>query len=106
MRGNHWDRYRGYDLDRDGAGDVPYAPVRLFALVVERAPAALVLVRSLVAGALDLAERVAPVLTPATLIDPAPLMRRPVLAPVQAGALSLDGRVTLTGRREAAPEEF
>jgi nitrous oxidase accessory protein len=85
IRGNHWDRYRGYDLDRDGTGDVPHAPVRLFALVVERAPAALVLVRSLVADALDLAERVAPVLTPATLVDQAPLMRRPSFPAIEAG---------------------
>ena len=26
--GNYWDRYSGYDLDRDGTGDVPFAPVR------------------------------------------------------------------------------
>lgn len=77
VRGNYWDRYRGYDLDRDGTGDVPHAPVRLFALIVERAPAALLLVRSVVADALDLAERVAPVLTPAALRDEAPLMRAP-----------------------------
>ena len=75
VRGNYWDRYRGYDLDRDGVGDVPHAPVRLFALVVERAPAALLLVRSVVADALDLAERLAPVLTPIALVDSAPLMR-------------------------------
>ena len=78
VRGNYWDRYRGYDLDRDGSGDVPHAPVRLFALIVERAPAALLLVRSVIADALDLAERVAPVLTPASLSDTAPLMRPPL----------------------------
>ncbi|MBX9928762.1 MAG: nitrous oxide reductase family maturation protein NosD, partial [Gemmatimonadaceae bacterium] len=42
---NWWDAYRGYDLDRDGIGDIPFRPVRLFALVVERHPAALVLLR-------------------------------------------------------------
>ncbi len=77
VRGNYWDRYRGYDLDRDGVGDVPHAPVRLFALVVERAPAALLLVRSVIADALDLLERIAPELTPATLVDDAPRMREP-----------------------------
>lgn len=74
---NFWDRYRGYDLDRDGVGDVPHAPVRLFALVVEQSPPALVLLRSVVVDMLDLAERVLPVLTPATLIDDRPLMRAP-----------------------------
>ncbi len=84
VRGNYWDRYRGYDLGRDGVGDVPHAPVRLFALVVERAPAALLLVRSVIADALDLLERIAPMLTPATLIDAAPLMREPQRAPSAA----------------------
>jgi nitrous oxidase accessory protein len=61
---NYWDRYRGYDLDRDGIGDVPHAPVRLFALVVEQTPATLILLRSLLVDLLDLAERVIPALTP------------------------------------------
>jgi nitrous oxidase accessory protein len=77
VRGNFWDRYRGYDLDRDGRGDVAHAPIRLFALVLERAPAALLLVRSPIADALDLAERINPLLTPTALRDPAPLMRPP-----------------------------
>jgi nitrous oxidase accessory protein len=73
---NFWDRYRGYDLDRDGFGDVPFAPVRLFALVVEQTPAALILLRSPFVDLLDLAERVMPMLTPATLVDERPLMER------------------------------
>lgn len=75
--GNWWDRYRGYDLDRNGRGDVPHAPVRLFALLVEQSPPALVLVRSLLVDMIDVAERVVPALTPATLRDNAPLMRAP-----------------------------
>lgn len=71
---NEWDRYRGYDLDKDGFGDVPFAPVRLFALVVEQSPAAMVLLRSPVVDLLDFAERVMPMLTPATLVDERPLM--------------------------------
>jgi nitrous oxidase accessory protein len=74
FRGNHWDRYRGYDLDRDGFGDVPHPPVRLFALVVEQSPPALILLRSLFVDVLDLAERVMPSLTPRTLIDERPRM--------------------------------
>lgn len=76
FEGNWWDSYRGYDLDRDGAGDVPFRPVRLFALVVEKHPEALLLLRSPVVAVLDAAERVFPVLTPA-LADPRPLMRAP-----------------------------
>jgi nitrous oxidase accessory protein len=77
FRGNWFDRYRGYDLDRNGRGDVPHAPVRLFALLVEQSPAALVLVRSALVDLLDMAERVIPTLTPQTLRDEAPLMRAP-----------------------------
>jgi nitrous oxidase accessory protein len=72
---NYWDRYGGYDLDRDGYGDVPFAPVRLFALVVQQNPPALILLRSFFVSLLDAAERVAPVLTPATMVDHRPLMR-------------------------------
>jgi nitrous oxidase accessory protein len=75
LRGNYWDRYRGYDLDRDGVGDVAHLPVRLFSMVVEQSPAALVLLRSTFVELLDIAERVMPVLTPAAMRDDAPRMR-------------------------------
>ena len=75
--GNWWDAYRGYDLDHDGRGDVPFHPVRFFALVVEQHPATLLLLRSPLADILDVAERVLPVLTPAVLVDRHPLMRSP-----------------------------
>jgi nitrous oxidase accessory protein len=76
FRNNWWDRYRGYDLDGDGYGDVPFRPVRLFSLIVERNAPSLVLMRSLFVTLLDMAERVAPVLTPATLADERPRMMR------------------------------
>jgi len=72
--GNYWDRYTGYDLDRDGFGDVPFAPVRLFAIVVQQNKPVLILLRSFFVSLLDAAERVAPVLTPRTMTDPKPLM--------------------------------
>lgn len=72
---NHWSRYRGYDLTGDGFGDVPFRPVRLFGMLVERNPSSLILLRSLFADMLDLAERVLPVLTPETLVDARPSMR-------------------------------
>ena len=77
MSHNFWDAYRGYDLNRDGIGDVPHHPVRFFALIVENNPPTLLLLRSFLLDVLDLAERVLPVLTPATVVDTAPLMRRP-----------------------------
>jgi len=75
--GNWWADYSGYDLNRDGVGDTAFHPVRLFALVVEQHPAALLLLRSPLVSILDAAERVLPVLTPEALVDRHPLMRRP-----------------------------
>jgi nitrous oxidase accessory protein len=74
--GNYWDEYRGYDLDRDGTGDVPHRPVRLFSVIVEQRPAALILMRSTFATLLDAAERVLPSLTPDALMDATPAMKR------------------------------
>ncbi len=78
LRGNYWSRYRGYDLDGDGYGDVPFHPVGLFALLVERFPPVVLLLHSLLVELLELAERVLPVLTPAAIVDPRPLMGQPV----------------------------
>jgi nitrous oxidase accessory protein len=74
--GNYWDSYKGYDLDRDGVGDVPHWPVRLFSLLAARAEPALVLLRSAFVELLDAAERVLPVLTPSGVNDPRPSMHR------------------------------
>lgn len=102
--GNYWDRYRGYDLDRDGFGDVPHAPVRLFALVVEQTPAALILLRSAMVDLLDLAERVMPMLTPQTLIDERPRMRTPGRGRRTAGSGSVrDSRFPFPDARTRAP---
>ena len=73
---NYWSDYDGYDLNRDGIGDVPHRPVSLFAILVERYPQALVLLRSLVTDLLNTAERVMPVLTPESLVDEKPLMEK------------------------------
>lgn len=75
LSGNYFQAYRGYDLDRDGTGDVPHRPVRLFAVLVERNPPSMILLRSAFAGLLESAERVLPALTPATLVDEQPSMR-------------------------------
>ena len=61
---NYWDDYRGYDLDRDGVGDVPFHPVRLFALLVEQNRPLLILMRSAFVELLDAAERVLPAAHP------------------------------------------
>jgi nitrous oxidase accessory protein len=74
--GNYWDGYRGYDLDRDGIGDVPHRPVRLFSVIVGQNAPALILMRSAFVELLDNAERALPSLTPNTLVDSTPAMRR------------------------------
>ena len=73
---NYWSNYSGYDLDRDGFGDVPFRPVSLFSLVVEQNSPTLILHRSLLITLLDLAERVVPSLTPANVVDNEPSMKR------------------------------
>jgi nitrous oxidase accessory protein len=75
--GNFWDEYRGYDLDRDGRGDVPHHPVRLFSMIVSANESALVLLRSPIQSVLDAAERAFPTLTPEGLKDASPRIRRP-----------------------------
>jgi nitrous oxidase accessory protein len=75
FEGNHWSQYRGYDLEGDGVGDLAHRPVRLFSLIVQERPAAIVLLRSFFVDILEVAERVLPVLTPETLVDERPLMR-------------------------------
>ena len=74
--GNYWDAYHGYDLNRDGVGDVPFRPVRLFSMIVERHEPALLLLRSAFVELLDAAERVLPAMTPTNLADARPAMRR------------------------------
>jgi nitrous oxidase accessory protein len=76
---NFWDRYRGYDLDRDGFGDAPFRPVRLFSLVVEQNEPSLILLRSPFVDLLDAAERLLPILTPETMVDRRPLLTVPRL---------------------------
>jgi nitrous oxidase accessory protein len=72
--GNYYDDYRGYDLDRDGVGDVPHHPVRLFSLVVQQNEPSLILLRSVFVSLLDRAEQLLPGLTPQTLVDRRPAM--------------------------------
>lgn len=73
---NYWSEYNGYDLDKNGIGDVPYRPVKLYSLIVEKNRPTLVLLRSLFVGLLDSAEKIFPVLTPETLIDNSPAMKK------------------------------
>ena len=75
FEGNYWSNYSGYDLDKDGIGDVPHRPVKLFSYIVNRTPETLILLRSLFMDLIDFSERVSPVFTPDNLMDPKPQMR-------------------------------
>lgn len=72
---NYWDKYEGYDLDRNNVGDVPYRPVSIYSLITERNPTALMLFRSFMVSLLDRSEKVLPGLTPENLKDDHPRMR-------------------------------
>ncbi len=73
---NFWSAYVGYDLNRDGYGDVPHRPMTLFTQLVEQYPAALILLHSPLEYLLQYAERLLPVLLPSVIEDDRPLMGR------------------------------
>ncbi|HPH84453.1 MAG TPA: nitrous oxide reductase family maturation protein NosD [Ferruginibacter sp.] len=75
FNGNYWDKYEGYDLDKDKKGDVPYHPVSLYAMIVEQNPTAMILFRSFMATLLDKTEKLVPSVTPDQLKDNLPLMK-------------------------------
>ena len=71
---NYWSDYTGYDLDKDGIGDVPYRPVKLFSYIVNKTPETIVLLRSLFVDIINFSEKISPVFTPDDLMDNAPSM--------------------------------
>jgi nitrous oxidase accessory protein len=72
---NYWDKYEGYDINKDGIGDVPYHPVSMYAMIVEQNPTTLILMRSFMVSLLDKAEKAIPSLTPENLLDDKPVMK-------------------------------
>jgi nitrous oxidase accessory protein len=72
---NYWDKYEGYDLDKNGTGDVAYHPVSMYSMVIEQNPNSLLLLRSFMVSLLDKAEKAIPSLTPVHLQDEAPRMK-------------------------------
>ncbi|RYG51454.1 MAG: nitrous oxide reductase family maturation protein NosD, partial [Chitinophagaceae bacterium] len=78
FKNNYWDKYEGYDINRDKVGDIPYRPVSLYAMIIEQNPPAMILFRSFMASLLDKTEKVLPSITPENLKDDFPFMK-PVL---------------------------
>ena len=73
--GNYWSDYTGYDLDRNGFGDVPHRPVTMYAYLVGKVDVSILLLRSLFIEILNFAEKVTPLFVPEDLVDAKPLMR-------------------------------
>ncbi len=74
FNGNYWDKYEGYDLNKDKVGDVPYHPVSIYSMIIDNNPSALMLFRSLIVSLLDKSEKILPTVTPENLKDDYPQM--------------------------------
>ncbi|HVW14899.1 MAG TPA: nitrous oxide reductase family maturation protein NosD [Mucilaginibacter sp.] len=72
---NYWDKYEGYDLNKDGIGDVPYRPISLYAQIIEQNPQSVMLMRSFIVNLMDKVERAIPSVTPETVKDDKPMMK-------------------------------
>lgn len=75
-KGNYWSDYRGFDADRDGTGDRPYRPMRLFERLTDRFHDLKIFSGSPSVQAVDFAAVTFPVFAPTPKFeDTAPLMR-------------------------------
>jgi len=73
--GNHWSRYRGYDLGGDGIGDVPFGVQNVFQIMETKVPEVRFYLLSPASEVLRAAERALPILSLGDVEDPLPLMR-------------------------------
>lgn len=72
---NFWESYKGYDLNRDGFGDVPHKPVHFFGYWVAVYPFLMLLYDSPVVLFLQGIERAFPIVTPIDFEDLKPSIR-------------------------------
>ncbi len=72
--GNYWSGYDGYDLDRDGIGDVPYSIQNVFQVLESNIPEVRFYLLSPAARILEIAESSLPILELGDARDPLPLM--------------------------------
>lgn len=75
FRQNYWDRYEGYDLNRDKIGDVPYHPLSLYSVLADKNPSVMLLFRTFFVDLLDRTEKIIPSLTPDNFVDDKPVMK-------------------------------
>ncbi|HRO08384.1 MAG TPA: nitrous oxide reductase family maturation protein NosD, partial [Saprospiraceae bacterium] len=72
---NYWDKYEGYDLDKDGIGDIPYHPLSVYSYVIEQNPISMLLFRSFMVTLMDRTERLIPSITPEAFVDLTPAFK-------------------------------
>ena len=75
FRNNYWDKYEGYDLDKDKIGDVPFHPLSLYAVLAEKNSMIMLLYRTFFVEILDRSEKLVPSLTPENFVDEQPMMK-------------------------------
>ncbi len=82
FHGNHYTDYEGYDLDRDGVGDVAYEVKMLSSELTESRPALKFFYGTAAMGVIDAVAHAVPVLAAKRLmVDPSPRMNFPQLTP-------------------------
>lgn len=75
FKNNYWDKYDGYDMDKNKIGDVPYYPVSMYSVVTEKIPTAMILYRSFLTDVMNQVEKVMPSVVPDQLKDDSPMMK-------------------------------
>lgn len=73
---NYWDKYEGYDLDKNQIGDIPYHPLSWYSVLIEKNPAVMLLYRTFFVELLNRIEKFLPSLTPENFIDEYPMMKQ------------------------------
>ncbi|REK06494.1 MAG: nitrous oxide reductase family maturation protein NosD [Bacteroidetes bacterium] len=73
---NYWDKYTGYDLNKDGTGDISYYPVSLYSKITEENPYALMMLHSFFIDLLNQTEKLLPSITPDQFLDALPKMKK------------------------------
>ncbi len=76
---NYWDKYDGYDLDKNNVGDIAYYPVSLYAVITEKVPTSMILYHSFLTDIMDKVEKVMPSIIPDQLKDDEPMMKKCIL---------------------------
>lgn len=87
--GNFWSDYAGFDAERDGVGDLAYAPRSLFDSLVAREPNLRLFMHSPAQQAVEFTARALPEFRPEPIFtDPSPLTVQPATPAARAAARS------------------